>query len=99
MNYLKTQGKEAEASPNKSNNAESADEAMNMVSKYTIFIIYYVFNQLTCLSSFIPIFQDDKSEYCDEPFENNTVKITPEKEKDATEYILSSYEKKREERA
>ena len=26
------------------------------------------------------------------------VKITPEKEKDATEYILSSYEKKREER-
>ncbi len=45
MNYLKTQGKEAEASPNKSNNAESADEAMNMVSKYTIFIIYYVFNQ------------------------------------------------------
>ena len=32
------------------------------------------------------------------PFENNMVKITPEKEKDATEYMLSFYKKKREER-
>lgn len=45
MNCLKTQCKETEALPNKSNNAESANEAMNMVSEYTLFIIYYVCNQ------------------------------------------------------
>ena len=44
------------------------------------------------------MFQEVEEENSDEPMENNTVQITPEKVRVEKEYMLSSYEKKREER-